>query len=436
MFNLLFSIWLGKLIYFITRTFNFGGGSAAPGLYALKICSTLVTKLTRQIPTNIIITGTNGKTTTSRMVAHFAQASGLKVLRNSTGSNLERGVASALISKVNIFGKIESTDLAVWELDEAAFNTICSKVNPQIIVFLNLFRDQLDRYGEIDTVYKKWCQTLDKVDSDCLILLNGDDNHVSTLSKAFKGSAQKFGVKDYKIEGESIIYKKEAENLDYEAVNIKVDGLNGTEFQLTMNHELLTINLPLPGIYHIYDFLAAFAVSNKLKISTQTILESLTNFSPAFGRVEKLQIGEEKGYIFLIKNPAGTNEVLNTVSPQMKPEDRLLIALNDNLADGTDVSWIWDVNFEVLQNSFRAQSRNYNIICSGTRAYDLALRLKYAGVGTDNIAVIPSLNDAFRASKQGLKGFLFVLPTYTAMLELQAILVKDGIKSHYWKEDR
>lgn len=433
--RILLSIWFGKIILNLTKLFNLGGGSAAPGLYAQKIFPGLIEELTKQVPVNIVITGTNGKTTTSRMISHFAKAGNIKVLRNSTGSNLERGITSSLIASSNLFGQIKDIDLAVWELDEAAFNSVCPKISPQIVVFLNLFRDQLDRYGEIDAVYKKWCQTLDKVDSDCLILLNGDDNHVSTLSKAFKGSSQKFGVKDYKIKGETITSVKELETLDYEATKVKINNLESTTFQLTINHEPLTINLPLPGIYHIYDFLAAFATACQLKILPETILNSLKNYTPAFGRFEKFTLQSSKlqnieGYIFLIKNPAGTNEVLNTLKAQILTNDTLLIALNDNFADGTDVSWIWDVNFELLTIHYKPLT----IICSGTRAYDLAVRLKYAGISTKNIEVIPRLDMAFKASKQGLKGHIYILPTYTAMLELQAILVREGIKQPYWEE--
>ena len=354
--RLIAAILLGKTVAFLTKLLKIGGGSAAPGLYALSIEPNLVKKLALKIPRNIVITGTNGKTTTARMLAHFAKESGLKVIRNHTGSNLERGIASALIHKSSIINH-QSFDLGIWELDEAAFNSVAPKLNPDIVVFLNIFRDQLDRYGEINTVLKNWQETLKKLPSDTKVLVNGDDVNILKLSSAFKGKVQKFGVKDFKIIGESIFHKKEQENLDFEAKNVKLNGLNGSSFVLrTTNYELRTI-LPLPGIYHIYDTLAAFACAHNLGLPINQFTNSLTHYTPAFGRVEKLDLPRLAsgkaglGYIFLIKNPAGATQVFETIAPNLKPNDTLLLALNDNLADGTDVSWIWDGEFEKLRTT-------------------------------------------------------------------------------------
>ncbi len=201
--RLIVAILFGKLIAYFTKLFKIGGGSAAPGLYALKIEPDLVKKLTAYISKNVVITGTNGKTTTARMLAHFAKTSGLKIIRNHTGSNLERGIASTLIqhSSFNLKGYCTNYDLGIWELDEAAFNTVAPKIIPAVIVFLNVFRDQLDRYGEVDTVIKNWCATLQKLPSNTKIIVNGDDANTAKLAKCFKGKVQKFGVKDYKIVG-------------------------------------------------------------------------------------------------------------------------------------------------------------------------------------------------------------------------------------------
>lgn len=412
------ALLVGKTISHITKKLNLGGGSAAPGLYALKIDSALVTKLSSKIPQNIVITGTNGKTTTSRMIAHFAKASNLKVIRNHTGSNLERGIASTLVSHSN-----QKHDLGVWELDEAAFNSVTPKLNPKIIVFLNVFRDQLDRYGEIDTVVKKWAATLKKLPEDTLILVNGDDANTQKLKQYFKGKVSQFGVKDFKIRGESVSAKKEKESLDFEAKSVKLRGLNGSSFQLTMNNQLSTINLPLPGIYHIYDAVAALACTSLLNLPIHRLTKTLRDFKPAFGRVEKLDFG----YIFLIKNPVGATQVFQTIAPQLKKEDSLFLALNDNLADGTDVSWIWDGEFEKLPST--------KVVVSGTRAYDLAVRLKYAGFNPKQITVEQDLESALTQARKGLKGQLFILPTYTAMLELQGILAKSGLKKKYWEDN-
>lgn len=433
--RLTLAVILGRLIAYLSRLLRIGGGSAAPGLYALKIDHNLVSKLSAKIPKNVVITGTNGKTTTARMIAHFAKAAGLKVIRNHTGSNLERGIASTLITHVRTSLVKLNYDLGIWELDEAALNSVALKLNPNIVVFLNVFRDQMDRYGEVDSVVKRWCQTLTTLTTQTIVIVNGDDANTAKLSSCFKGNTYKFGVMDYRIVGESMEHLKEKESLDFEAAEVKFNGLSGTNFRTVLHNKAYPTNLPLPGVYHIYDFLAAFAIGHELGFATKNIISSLKSFSPAFGRVEKLPFG----YIFLIKNPAGATQVFETIAPQLKPQDRLLFALNDNIADGTDVSWIWDALFEELQKPSRALrlrsgSRDYTIYVSGTRAYDLANRLKYAGFA-NSLTIEPDLKKALQEAKGDLKGRLFILPTYTAMLELQNILTKTGIKKHYWKEE-
>jgi len=301
-------------------------------------------------------------------------------------------------------------------------------------------------------------------------LVNGDDANTAKLAKDFKGKVQKFGVSDHKIFGEGAHLKKN-ENLDFEAKDVKLDGLNGSSFSSIINHQSSIINLPLPGIYHIYDALAALASASLLDLPVHQLTDPLKNYAPAFGRVEKLPLGyvsegkESYAYIFLIKNPAGATQVFETIAPNIKTNDTLLLALNDNLADGTDVSWIWDAEFEkLLPLSSRAkESLTYlkrgdlprivktrlehsreiasssatprnDVIVSGTRAQDIALRLKYAGIDPKNITIEPDLEKALSKAKTNLKGNLFILPTYTAMLELQSILAKAGIKKNYWED--
>jgi len=408
--RLLLAILVGKIIAKLTRFFHIGGGSAAPGLFALRIDPQLVEKLVKKIPTNIVITGTNGKTTTARMLAHLAKEAGIKVIRNHTGSNMERGIASALISHYTLYpiplGEAASSayTLGVWELDEAAFNSVAPKLKPDIIVFLNVSRDQLDRYGEVDKVVNQWSETLSKLNPKTTILINADEPDLAKLKDHFKGKVKGFGKKDLK--------------------NVKLNGLNGSVFDITIHYTLYTIHLPLPGMYHIYDTLAAITCAYHLDLPVHP--EIFKDFSPAFGRVEKLDFG----YIFLIKNPAGATQVFETIAPQIKPSDRLLLALNDNLADGTDVSWIWDADFEQL----KIENLKLKIVCSGSRANDLAVRLKYAGFDPKAILIEPNLKKALQQARESLKGKLFILPTYTAMLQLQRILARSGHKKYYWEE--
>ncbi|MDO8618981.1 MAG: MurT ligase domain-containing protein [Candidatus Daviesbacteria bacterium] len=420
----LLAILTGKVIAYLSRILKLGGGSAAPGLYALKIDHNLVKRLAKQIPKTIIITGTNGKTTTAKMLAHFVQTQDFKVIRNSTGSNLERGIASTLISRANLLGKLAPVDLAIWELDEAAFNTLAPKLNPDIIVFLNAFRDQLDRYGEVDTVVNHWQQTLEKIDPSTTLIINGDDKNTASLKRNFTGKTIVFGLENYRISGEGKIQTEL--KTDLQAKKIKNNGLSGTEFEVLDNK----VKLNLPGVYQIYNLLAALGSSIQLGIDISGSIKSLSSFSAAFGRVEKISLGAKEAYIMLIKNPVGATQVFATISPNLNTNDELLIALNDNFADGTDVSWIWDANFENL----KSQMLNVKCICSGTRAYELALRLKYAGFNAKNLIVESNLSLAFKLAKASSSKRLFILPTYTAMLQLQHLLTSSGVKKHYWRE--
>lgn len=425
------ALWVGKSLSQIIKILNTGGGSAAPGLYSLKVDPYLIQKLSKQIPCNVVITGTNGKTTTAKMISHFAKASDLTIINNKTGSNLERGIASTLIAQTKWHGSLKGIDIGIWELDEAAFNTVVPKLNPNIMLILNVFRDQLDRYGEVDSVIKKWQDTLKQLPKDTILILNADDSNVASLKDYFVGKSVLFSVSGSKIKGEQRATSHEQRiTPNLMAEKIKFDGLEGSYFTVKYGKEDTAVNLPLPGTYHIYDFIAAFAVGNTLLWPVQKMIDSLKDFKPAFGRVEKIQLDKDhNGYIFLIKNPTGADQVFNTIQPEMKKNSRLFMALNDNLADGTDVSWIWDAQLEKL-----APAMVDEVIVSGTRAYDLANRLKYAGIKERLISIVVEPEQAFYRAKQGLKGNLFILPTYTAMLELQGILAKNKIKGDYWKE--
>lgn len=422
------SIWLGKSIHSLLRTFRIGGGSAAPGLYALKISPELISKLSAQIPINIAITGTNGKTTTARILSLLLQQQNLTVLGNSTGSNLERGIASTLISRANLFGTIEKIDMGVWEVDEAVFNTVIPKIKPDLIVFLNCFRDQLDRYGEVDTVIEGWKKTLKKAHWKPTILVNESDNNTRELLSTKGLRSFGFRVKNHSLWQEKRVQAAKFRD-DFIVESFKNTGLSGTNFSIKTPAGSIKGTFPIPGVYHLYDLTAALGIYYLLNQPLKGVNKVLESYTPAFGRVEQVKLGGKEAYIFLIKNPAGTNSVLETIKSELKPSDRLLVALNDNFADGTDVSWIWDSSWELLANN-----KQIPITCSGNRAEDMALRLKYAEVDPKKIQIENSLINALNLAQMGLKGRLFILPTYTALLELQKILAKKGIKKHYWRD--
>lgn len=425
------AILAGKLIYFLTRILKIGGGSAAPGLIALKIKPSLVSDLINQVSQNVVITGTNGKTTTARMLAQIARGEDIKIIRNTSGSNLERGIASALIKNTNWFGQVRA-DLGLWELDEAAFNEVAPKLKPQLVIFLNVFRDQLDRYGEVDSIVNKWSKTLEKLPKKTVVLLNSDDRNLLNLEKYAPGRVFKFNLKNYQITGEQVANNTKLVKTDFTADNIKLHGLRGSEFTLKVGNKQAKINLPIPGAYHLYDATAALVGAYLVGFPLNEAATELASFFPAFGRIEKVALPKNReAIIMLIKNPTGATQVLETVADVIKPTDNLLLALNDNLADGTDVSWIWDVDFELLTKNYQPSTIN----CSGTRAGDLALRLKYAGISVRSLDIEPDLHKAFDKTCSKLSGRLFILPTYTALLELQKIMTKKGLKEHYWHEN-
>lgn len=425
------AVWIGKIILFLTHKFRFGGGSAAPGLYALKVYPNLIQDLSRQIKSSVIISGTNGKTTTARMLSHFLATQNRKVIRNLTGSNLERGVASALIQNCNLFGQIKEVDMAIWEADEAAFNQLVPKVKPANIVLLNALRDQLDRYGEVDTIVRKWRETLIKASWQPTVILNGGDPNVIHLQVVKTIKPVIFEVKGHQVRWENYLgLPAKKHQADFVAENIKADGLKGTELTVKYPGGTDVARLNIPGVYHVYDFLAAFSAGYELKIPADEMVSSLEDFKGAFGRVEKIDFRGKEGIVFLIKNPVGASLVFETIFDQIADDDVLLVALNDNFADGTDVSWIWDAQFEVLNS----QAGRYKIVCSGTRAEDLAVRLKYAGVNVDRIEVESELEKAQEKAVRQTKGKVFVLPTYTALLGLQKIWTKKGYKDYYWRE--
>lgn len=449
MIRLLFAIWVAKIISFITTKLRIGGGSAAPGYYALKFEPNLVNKLAVQIPHNIVITGTNGKTTTARLLNHLITSQKVNTLRNSTGSNLERGIASALLSKVNVFGRINNVGIGIWELDEAAFNSVIFQLKPELIVFLNAFRDQLDRYGEVDSVKRKWEESLRKVDWNAHLIINEGDYTIATLEKLTdensKLTSSFFKIRGHKMFSESeskIIDPLGVDKADFEGRVTKSLGLKGNEVELTYPGGKINMTFDVPGVYQIYNLLAAFSVYYALNFDLAVVAEALKSFKPAFGRVEQIMIKGTESLIFLIKNPTGANNVFETIYTELKEGDVILAALNDNFADGKDVSWIWDAEFEQLlpplpsplPQGARESNLNIPIVCSGLRANDMALRFKYAGFAPESIFVEEEIDEALQLALKRKPKRLFILPTYTALLALQNTLTSLGVKKHYWKE--
>jgi lipid II isoglutaminyl synthase (glutamine-hydrolysing) len=443
------------------RLLGRGGGSALPGLISEKLDPSVAAKLAPNLKEgSIVVTGTNGKTTTTKMIREILEASGKTVLTNRSGSNLYRGVASALIEKASLGGQF-TEQIGLFEVDEASMPAVCAAVTPKVIIVLNLFRDQLDRYGELDKTAAMIGEALKN--SKAEVWLNADDPLVASLASyvSSKKKVRYFGVNDAKVKKLAHDVTADSSHCPNHGLALKYTknyfghighyacpkgdskrpapeiGLNyGRTIQLETKNSKLELTFPLPGLYNAYNALAALAVASSLKVDQKTATEALTKASAAFGRVEELEIDGHRVFLLLIKNPTGFNQVIQTFLLDAPPS-QLLIAINDNFADGRDVSWLWDVGIEDMKNTvstafgpqFAILDSQHQITCSGIRAYDMVLRLKYAGLGAD---VDPNIVRSFqRILKDAPPGQdIYVLPTYTAMLALRSKLKNVG---EFWK---
>jgi len=454
--KLILAIFVGKLTSALIKLKG-GGATAAPGLYALKIDPDLVKKLSKIYNLeSILVSGTNGKTTTSRLISDILN-SHYQVIHNRQGSNLLRGIASTLISG---FSNGRRSDIAIWEIDEATLPEAIEHTNPKTIILLNLFRDQLDRYGEIDSTRKKWQEAISKLPKTTTLILNADDPQMSYLAKFTKGKVIYFGVEEKVInlpQVENVADIKYCLNcgskLDYDilysshlghytcpkceikrpkptvfANNLKFNPDFTTILTLTMNNELLTINSSLPGFFNVYNILASATLGQLYGVKNPAIKNKIETFQSAFGRYQTLSINGKNVATFLIKNPAGANEVLRLIA--QRNNLNILAVLNDNIADGRDVSWIWDTNWEILSD------RTKNVSTSGTRAWDMALRLKYAGFKVDKTNVHEHINTSINATINSLSknDTLIILPTYTSLLSVQKTLNELGGQTKWHKQ--
>jgi len=456
------AILIGKVVAFFCRVSGRGGGTTLPGLLAEKIDPYLVPKLASQIRKgNIIISGTNGKTTTAKMIANILEEAGVSFIHNYSGSNLIRGIASTLISESTLCGRINKK-IGIFEVDEATIPEAIKKLKPKAIIITNFFRDQLDRYGELDTIAGIAKNALRFLPKKAQIILNANDPFVAFLNEKVKNETIYFGIKDRMGGLKSLEHAADIKycpscggKIDYQLIffshvglfhcphctyqtpdaqiyasKIELKGAQSSKIQINFpTKEKISLTLRLPGIYNIYNALAAASFCFVLGIKPVHIQSGLEKFSAAFGRVEEVKINDKSIVIFLIKNPTGANVVIKTLMNDRGAKN-FILALNDNLADGTDVSWIWDVDFEKLEN------KDINFIyVSGIRAEDMALRLKYAGIDPKRIYCEKNyenlLRKALALTKEGRK--LYILPTYTAMLDIRKALRQITKLYHFWE---
>lgn len=434
-FRLALAIVTAKTITGIVKLLKLGAASVLPGEIAQRFHPHLLNLLSSQFKQGIIlVVGTNGKTTTSLLLRQILENNGYKIVHNSTGANLINGLITCLVNNSNLWGKINA-DYAILEVDENVLPLVLKQFNPTHILGLNLFRDQLDRYGEVDAISYRWQNAIETLNQDTFIILNGDDPTLCYLGQNLAQKVLFFGLNEPELYLEeiphavdSIYCPKCGHSLHYQGVYLSHLGdydcpsCDFTKSKLAVNsREWQQI---LIGVYNKYNTLAAGLVAETIGVKKEIIDETITNFKAAFGRAEELTIKGKKIRILLSKNPVGMNETIRTVNDIKKvyPASTTLMILNDRIPDGTDVSWIWDVDTENFVES------GGNIIVSGDRVYDMALRLKYSLDTVENNVNLIVEENLEKAINKALEitpkdETLYIIPTYSAMLEVRKFLV-------------
>jgi UDP-N-acetylmuramyl tripeptide synthase len=437
----------------LSRAAGRGGGTTLPGRLLLRVEPQALERMAGELDGGaVLVSATNGKTTMSAMVAAIMGRTGRPVVHNSAGSNMAWGVATALLDAKRGRGQ-----LGLFEVDEAWLPRVARALKPDVYLLANLFRDQLDRYGELELIADRWAELVTEQAGRARFVLNADDPLVADLGRGHEGVIY-FGVDDasqalgelghaadskhcrncgaaYEYEivllGHMGHYRcpncgRERPSPSVWARDVRLDGMSGARFRLGMPGGEIEVGLPVPGLYNVYNALAATALALQLGASAQDVKQGLEGFGGAFGRVETIQVGSRPVSILLVKNPAGANEVLRTLILEDGELD-LWIALNDGIADGRDISWIWDADFEMLAGRVR------RVTCSGTRAEEMALRLKYAGIEAQPAVDrdLGSSLDSAVAAGNGSAQPLYALPTYTALLELRELLARRGLAGRW-----
>ena len=437
---------LARLTRRFVRLLGRSGGTTLPGRALLSLQPRAIETLAARLGGGVtLVSATNGKTTTTTMLAAVLGRAGSPPVTNGAGSNMHWGVATALLDARGDCGA-----RGLFEVDEAWLVPVAEQTNPDQIVLGNLFRDQLDRYGELEYLADSWAELTRRHGAGTQLVLNADDPLVADLGRD-RENVVYFGIEDAGQRRSGLAHAADSKrcrncgaNYVYDAVYlghlgdyhctscgrrrptadvaanvVRLDGMRGSEVEVTTPAGKVALSLSLPGLYNVYNALAALAAAVASGIDPARVADALREMPAAFGRVERIPIAGRELAVLLIKNPVGADEVLRTLSLEDGRLD-LWIALNDGIADGRDISWIWDAEFELLAG------RVGSVTCSGRRAAELALRLKYAGIGVDT-TVEPDIERSLDAAlAQADAGTLYALPTYTALLELRSLLARRG----------
>jgi UDP-N-acetylmuramyl tripeptide synthase len=445
----------------LSRRSGRGGGTTLPGRLLLRIAPDAISRLGAGLAEgSTIVSATNGKTTTAGMLAAALRAAGRDPVHNRAGSNMSWGVATALLEQSGREG--------LFEVDEAWLPRIAAELDPGLIVLGNLFRDQLDRYGELETLADDWAAMVGERAGRSDFVLNADDPLIADLGRdrelRRRPGVTYFGIEDPAQALPELQHAHDAKHCrrcghpyayarafvghlghyscpncgadrpapDLAATEIELRGMRGSRTRLRTPAGEAELELPLPGLYNVYNALAALAAALRLGVGLEQALGALASVRAAFGRVETIEVAGTPVSILLIKNPAGANEVLRTLRLEAAEGGAggrldLWIALNDRIADGRDVSWIWDADFELIAAVAR------RVVCAGTRAPEMAVRLKYAGLDAEVLTVEPSIERSVDRAVAAADGPLFALPTYTALIELRRLLADRGLAREFWR---
>jgi lipid II isoglutaminyl synthase (glutamine-hydrolysing) len=385
----------------LSRLAGRGGGTTLPGKLLWKLDPDAIDLLARRLPQgSVLVSATNGKTTTTAMAAEILRPR-LRLAHNTSGANLVSGIASTLLHA-------NGAELGLFEVDEGALPELARRVRPNALLLCNLFRDQLDRYGELELVAARWREAVAGL-ADAKLVVNGDDPQVGDLARLREGS-RVFGLDDPRRALPALQHAADSKYclrcgtpydyaaayvghlgdyhcpncgharpaLDVVAREIELRGLDGAAFTLRAHEGERRVELALPGLYNVYNALGAASLALELGVPIDDVAAGLQRFSAAFGRFERIPVGDRRLLMLLIKNPAGANEVVRTLVDGSPPRVAV-VALNDEIADGRDVSWIWDVDFEPLGAGLET------LVASGQRAAELALRFAYGGLPRERI---------------------------------------------------
>jgi lipid II isoglutaminyl synthase (glutamine-hydrolysing) len=449
-----------------------GGATSVPGKVLLGLDGDAIGALGARLSRgSALVSATNGKTTTTAMAAEILERAGVPLVHNAAGANMASGIATALLTAARPRAGIAG-ELGLFEVDELWLDAVAAQLRPRAILLGNLFRDQLDRYGELETIAERWASAVQAE----RFVLNADDPLVADLGRERAGTLY-FGVEDDSLALAGMAHAADAKHCrrcgapyvfetvylghlghyhcercgerrptpSLSAGEVTLEGVRSASFTLHTPAGSERVQLALPGLYNVYNALGAAALATALGVPLETVVAGLQGARAAFGRAESVAltpraasngssgaspaaIAPRELRILLVKNPAGANEVLRTLALEPGEHD-VLGVLNDGIADGRDVSWIWDADFELLAGRVRA------FTCSGSRAAELALRIKYAGVEPRRIRVLPDLRAALdQAAADGCErgAPLYALPTYTAMLALRELLAERGEVSGSW----